>query len=383
MHPDDLVLLLPGFFGFTRLSGLYYFAMRTAAAIRGGLDTSTGRSIPVVPISTSPAGSLRERQDAVILQIRALLERLGGNVRLHLVGHSTGGIDAYLLTCERQLSGAPWTPEQDDVRHRIASVTTVASPFRGTWLSAGAAAKFALDPRHHASGVVTALRLMGELASLHVSKELAASALANAIVALPDAARLCWHLLRNRQLIGDLVPGEMERLLCENPRDLDVPITNFVTVVPEGVLQHASPFFADLYAMTSGSSAAPASGAVRAATALLNACASETIRPPGSAPPVFDHRVSDGVVNSARQVLDPDDRAMLGGILLADHLDVLGYYDNVDALVSGRPLNDSVFRSGAGFCDDQFFLLYGRVASRIKEAMNERRTPRKTLRNVP
>ena len=67
---------------------------------------------------------------------------------------------------------------------------------------------------------------------------------------------------------------------------------------------------------------------------------------------------------------------------MADHLDVLGYYDDVDALVSGRPLNESVFRSGVGFCDDQFFQLYGRVAGRIKAAMNEPHTPRKTLRNV-
>jgi hypothetical protein len=375
MTPDHLVLLLPGFFGFTRISGFYYFAERVAAAIRGGLDMYTRRSIPVVPLSTPPAGSLCDRQDALLAQIHALTTRIGGAPRLHLLGHSAGGIDAYLLTCERRASDAPWTDVHDQVRRRIASVTTVASPFRGTSLSATAAARFALDPRHNSRGVVVAWKVLREVVPRHAEQALFGVVLGNALTALPDAAKFCWQLLHNRQLISDLAPDRMEQLLSDNPRAIDVPITNFVTVVPDEALQHASPFFADLYALTSGDGqACPVAAAVNLAAELLNARASEAIRPVGCAPPVFTPRNNDGVVNSARQLLDPGDRSMLGGVFVADHADVLGYYDHVDTLVTGRPLNQSVFRSGAGFCDDEFFELYRRVTCRITEAMRAHRS---------
>jgi len=369
MLPDDLVLLLPGFFGFTRISGLYYFAERVAAAIRGGLDTYMRRPVPVVPLSTLPAGSLRERQESLLLQLRALVKRTGGKPRLHLLGHSTGGVDAYLLTCERQVSGSPWTAAHDEVRRQLASITTVASPFRGTWLSADAAAKFALDPRHNATGMVKVLRLVRELVSPRIDKALVAEVLSNAVAALPDAFKLCWQLLLDRQLIGELTPDHMEQVLRDNPRKLDVPFTSFVTAVPEDTLHHASPFFADLYMITAGDDTAPVSVAIKAATDLLNARAAEAMRPVGCAPPVFAPRISDGVVNSARQLIDPYDPSTLGGIVVADHLDVLGYYDGVNALISGPPLNESVFRSGAGFGDDLFFQLYGLIAGRIREVM--------------
>jgi hypothetical protein len=382
--PDDLVLLLPGFFGFTRISGLYYFAERVAAAIRGGLETYLGRPVPVVPLSTLPSGSLRDRQKSLLLQLRALVKRTGGTPRLHLIGHSTGGVDAYLLMCERELSGAPWTAAQDEVRRQLASVTTVASPLRGTCLSGGAVARFALDPRHNAKGLVMGLRLARELLPPRMEKSLFADVISNAIAGLPDAFKLCWMLLRDRQLIGELTPDSMEQLIQDNPRKLDVPLTSFVTAVPGDLLRNSSPFFADLYAMTEGADTAPVSVAVKAATDLLNVRAAEAMRPAGCAPPVFVPRVNDGIVNSARQLLDPCEPPTLGGIIVADHLDVLGYYDGVNALISGPPLNESVFRSGAGFSDDLFFQLYGGVASRIREVMTEPRTRlgRPVLRGV-
>jgi hypothetical protein len=370
MAVRDLVLLLPGFFGFTRLSGFYYFAERSAAAIRGGLDVQERRPIPVVPLSTLPAASLRERQDALLSQIRVLDHKLGATPRLHLVGHSAGGIDAYLLTCERRVTGEPWTSADDALRRRIASVTTIATPFHGTWLSVASAARFALDPRHNAQGLVSAWKLAASLIDLPLEKALVWNAAANALTALPDATKFCWHLIRHRQLIGDLAPDPMETLLRGNRRVHDAQITNFVTVVPEERVGDAAPFFRDLYALTAGDNTRPISAVVKAAVGRLNAHAAEAMRPDGTEAPVFDARISDGVVNSARQLIEPHDRSTLGGIIVADHVDVLGYYDGVDSLVSGRALNESVFRSGAGFCDDLFFELYRRVAESILGVMN-------------
>ena len=374
MTPPDLVLLLPGFFGFSRLSGFYYFAERAAAAIRGGLDVREGRPIPVVPLSTMPSSSLAVRQDLLVSQIRALGKRLGGVPRLHLVGHSAGGVDAYLLTCARTIRGDAWSADATEVRRRIASVTTVASPFHGTGLSVTAVARFTLDPRHSLTGLVPVLKLIaklvGGLAEPHASGPLIWNSLTNALAALPQAAKFCAHLIHHRKLIAELAPDPMTRLLAACPRDIPAQVTNFVTVVPKAVLRHAAPYFTDLYGLTATQDAAtPVSPAVVAAADLLNHHAAAAVRPPDSAPPVFDPTVNDGIVNSARQIADPGDGSTFGGSFVADHADVLGYYDDIDALVTGRPLNESVFRSGAGFCDNQFYELYRRVADRISTAM--------------
>jgi len=75
--------------------------------------------------------------------------------------------------------------------------------------------------------------------------------------------------------------------------------------------------------------------------------------------------LNDGVVNTIRQVVNPDARSQVGGIVVADHADVLGHYDRQDSLIEGNPYNAGLFHSGAGFGDDEFFKLYRRVAEAI------------------
>ena len=52
------------------------------------------------------------------------------------------------------------------------------------------------------------------------------------------------------------------------------------------------------------------------------------------------------------------------GVIVGDHADVLGDYDRID-IATEQPMNTGIFRSGAGFGDDQFFELYRRVASAL------------------
>ena len=85
-------------------------------------------------------------------------------------------------------------------------------------------------------------------------------------------------------------------------------------------------------------------------------------------PRTIDLAINDGIVNTARQIVEPD-RRQLGGIVVADHGDVLGHYDRCDALVGGKSLNAGLFHSGAHFGDDQFFALYERVAAAILRAI--------------
>jgi hypothetical protein len=78
------------------------------------------------------------------------------------------------------------------------------------------------------------------------------------------------------------------------------------------------------------------------------------------------------VVNTIRQVVDPDDRSQVGGFVVADHADVLGHYDRQDSLIEGTPYNAGLFHSGAGFGDDEFFKLYRRVGEAILCAVSSR-----------
>jgi hypothetical protein len=80
--------------------------------------------------------------------------------------------------------------------------------------------------------------------------------------------------------------------------------------------------------------------------------------------PEITPQLNDGVVNSARQIVNLNEEE-LAGFVVADHADVLGHYDRQDGLIAGRPFNAGLFHSGAGFGDPQFFELYRRVAQEI------------------
>src|SRR5262245_34555812 len=90
----DVVFLLPGFLGFDHFASLSYFADRVSATLRGHLSGLFRRDIPVVPLSTAPTDELAKRQSDILTTIAEYCGNSGA--RIHLVGHSTGGVDAEL-----------------------------------------------------------------------------------------------------------------------------------------------------------------------------------------------------------------------------------------------------------------------------------------------
>jgi pimeloyl-ACP methyl ester carboxylesterase len=120
------IYLIPGFFGFADVGGITYFhhvrQFLTAELERQGLE------VEVLPVSTLPTASLRKRT-ARLLDAVALTAGDAGPI--HLVGHSTGGLDARLFASpSTSLEGTDnvleeWAP-------RVSSVTTIATPHRGT-----------------------------------------------------------------------------------------------------------------------------------------------------------------------------------------------------------------------------------------------------------
>ncbi len=374
MQTPDVVVLVPGFLGFTRFGGFYYFADRLIAAIRGLLEEALPYPVPVVPCTTLPTDSLAKRQTHLLEYLRLVCGQAGkhalsGVERIHLVGHSTGGVDVQLLTCTEPLAGGRWTPSTDDVRRRIATVVTISAPHYGTCLADSWLAAWADKPLFRwAVPVRDAVRMAWHLLRL-VPQE--AHVIAQLQVAHPkDIVNFLREVAFHRELIGDLRPAHMESIRATREPDPRVSLTCFVGGTPlrsDGDRRSDS-FFTDMYGLTSGDgSVTPALGCCESLLKRLIATRSDfVIRSPRSqTPTAFDGTLNDGVVNSIRQVVNPDKGDEVGGFVVADHADVLGHYDRQDALIAGKPYNAGLFHSGAGFGDDEFFALYRRVARAI------------------
>lgn len=123
------IFLVPGFFGFADLGGIPYFHhvrefLRTILA-------DVGIEARVIAVPTLPTASIRHRAERLLQAIET--HSKDPDVPLHLIGHSTGGLDARLLvTPNVALAGSA---EAEPVAARVRSVVTVATPHRGTPLA--------------------------------------------------------------------------------------------------------------------------------------------------------------------------------------------------------------------------------------------------------
>src|SRR4051794_23828019 len=130
------IALVPGFLGFSHAGGITYFADRFIAGLSAAVRARTGRAVPVVPVDVPGIGSLKERQVALLKALQSYDANASGPHAWHLVGHSTGGLDAALLLREHELAydkehGSHFStralPKLD-----IRSVTTIAAPHYGS-----------------------------------------------------------------------------------------------------------------------------------------------------------------------------------------------------------------------------------------------------------
>ncbi len=382
----DVVLLVPGFLGFSRLGNFYYFAERVIAVLRGALEARVGYAVPVVPCSTLPTSPLRDRQNELLKELRALdgSAAIGPVERFHLVGHSTGGVDAQLLTCTSRVDGTSWSRAEEDVRRRIRSVVTISAPHYGTCLANSGPARLFKDPIANIGALPSAMQAIVDLGRLARHQVDAAGVLQGG--SLTAGAKFLTQLWEQRDLVDDLRPSTMqERRDGLSPDEPAVPITCFATASPprNDIQPPSDAFYRDMYGLTHDSCDSVTIPAVHAAVQLLrrvvDSSPDEVIRSAASLPlpavfAAMSPFLNDGIVNTARQVLFPlserrDRGYQFGGLVIADHGDVLGHYDRCDALAGGQ-VNAGLFHSGAGFRDDEFFLLYRRVAAAIRSAMS-------------
>lgn len=123
--PVHRVYLVPGFFGFANLGDLAYFG-HVRDALAAALDArAVAAEIHVVP--TLPTASLRRRAGRLA---EAIAETAGAGGPIHLVGHSSGGLDARLFAAPGVELGTAAPVAR--LAARVASVVTVATPHHGT-----------------------------------------------------------------------------------------------------------------------------------------------------------------------------------------------------------------------------------------------------------
>ena len=123
MLAPSRVYLAPGMFGFARLASFDYFEHMVRAfqeRFRG-----RGRAVEVHVVEVHPTASVRRRAATLARMVAATAGADGGPV--HLVGHSTGGLDARLVA-------SPWvhldatSGDALDWIDRLRSITTVNAP---------------------------------------------------------------------------------------------------------------------------------------------------------------------------------------------------------------------------------------------------------------
>ena len=123
--PKHHVVLVPGLFGFAKLGGFDYFMHVEEALASRFLER--GERCEFVLVASPPTGSIVYRTEVLMDAIERSCA--DGAAAIHLIGHSTGGLDVRLLA-----SPSAW-PELPPWFDRVQTVTTIATPHHGTPLA--------------------------------------------------------------------------------------------------------------------------------------------------------------------------------------------------------------------------------------------------------
>ncbi|MCP3105439.1 triacylglycerol lipase [Myxococcus sp. K15C18031901] len=123
------IYLVPGFFGFINLGELVYFGhaldyLKVELA-RRGVESE------VTIVLSHPTASIRTRTADLLKAVQETAS--GDDGPIHLVGHSTGGLDARLFTSPGADLGEG--QEVEPFARRVRSVVTVSAPHAGTPLA--------------------------------------------------------------------------------------------------------------------------------------------------------------------------------------------------------------------------------------------------------
>ncbi len=175
------VYLTPGMFGFARLAAYDYFGHVVRGIERR--FASHGKSVEVRVCEVHPTSSVRRRASKLVDLVHATS---GASGPIHLVGHSTGGLDARLVASPSVHFGRVVGRELLWL-DRLSSITSVNTPHYGTPLATFfatakgqqllyavtaltvSALKFGAPPLSLASALVAALGRSGDMLGIEMA----------------------------------------------------------------------------------------------------------------------------------------------------------------------------------------------------------------------
>ncbi len=365
------IYLIPGFFGFSTLGGLSYFRQ-----IRETLEDvylRRGVDVEIHEVKTLPTASLRHRARKLLLTIEAH----GGDapgVHVHLIGHSTGALDARLVACAHSVLGLDGL--QARVQRNLRTVVSVCGAHYGTPLANFFGTLYGKNLLYFITLLVivglwrrpivvlgSMLGLLGRMNNLLGLDETLLHQLTNQLLrdftptAEAEVRQFLRSVLEDQGVIMQLTPEGMDLFNATTPDNPAVRYVSYATAAPppshvvrDIKLRHAlTPLnrilYSALWTATSRAHAGyPYHAPVRAEDAI-------TRRP---LPFAITERTSDGVVPTLSQIWGE-----LRGIVSADHLDVIGHY--LRGPFDARDGADW-FGSGAGFDREAFEWLWEDVA---------------------
>jgi triacylglycerol lipase len=345
--PLDRIYLSPGMFGFGRLGPYDYFSHVERALVQR--FASHGRDARTFVLDVPPTASIRRRAGRLAELIARTCEDGGRVGPIHILGHSTGGLDARLVSSPSAL--LPVDPSAKRWLPRLASVTTINTPHFGTPM----ASFFATVSGQRMLYAVSALTVIG--LTLGAPPLAAASALVVAVSRLDRAfgvelgvidratdalmkvlddaprreARLYLEaILEDQGSVIQLTPEAMDLFQAGIENRPGVRYQSAASIAPPPSATQwlqtlggawsvvSAPLFATLYGITARSDERYPCAAPNAGPETEAALARVYDRAPGV-------RANDGVVPL---------RSQLWGKLVwcgyADHLDVLGHFRDAD-----------------------------------------------------
>jgi hypothetical protein len=373
-----VVCLIPGFFGFSNLAGLPYF-YDVGAQLKSACR-ELGLEVEPIYVETRPTASLPERA-ARVLESIAL--HAGSEGPIHLIGHSSGGLDARLLATPGV--SLPTALDVERYARRIRSVTCIATPQRGTPVASffsGILGQRLLEMtslgaiqmlRHgrvsleflRALGAQLDRALSGRLPSARAIREMHRDLVAT--LSGEQAARIesfLHDVSVDQGLLAQLSPDAMDLF---NATTVDRPGVSYGcvltrarapglrTTVDAGLDPYAQASHAIYGTLHTISSRMPRARASALGGAGFQLVASGA---PGRGAPNWAE--NDGVVPTLSQIWGE-----VVHFAEADHLDVAGYFDDPSAEGS---LRFDVFASASGFGRTEFAALWRAVAGQITRA---------------
>lgn len=384
VQPSDTIVLVPGLLGFGSFGPkdaptISYFR-HVCEALTRVLTQDLG--LPSAPRfhvhEPPPTGPLAERVASLVRAIDDILTRdTSSSSRVHIVGHSTGGLDARLLVNPRYLPrSGPTSADKQRVVARLGSIVSLSAPQRGAPIAQNLAPIVPDLVRGPVTGLISWLYL---ISILNTARERAlvdhARYLATSLVALPKSLvmpvtgskeliqvttkldretadqirRFLELVVEDTRLVADLAPPSMRALNLEIAEGDTFPIHSFVSVSPPPRLWPPVPTRL-LYALIHGAAEPRDGGEPFPEGEWIRA----TNEPAGDTSLLTTRGASDGVVTSASQP-SPRKGSAAGpvGLVEGDHLDVVGHFEEI---------GETFFKSDANMTRERYDALWTRIA---------------------